>query len=1518
MLREEFIDMLEEASDNHICIYANESWINGEVTKIKQSAFCFLNYEDRSINYLTYDSIKQIKLEPQNVHIVSDGERKKHEIDLYSGYSDVYRDIKDKLSKGVTNKYIDIINRLDYAKNKEHIFDIKNDRVKRAILALKNMVDSDNDDNAVKLLAAVYTELGDLDNAKKYATMELPQKNRKEIKENYVGNIYMFNSEGKFGFIKTSNKDNYYFYISQVNDYRLQDILFNSFIAGMRVKVKFELGLNFRNEVAADNISLLEDQDNITDGKEYTGYITEYQLYNNYGKVLYNSEEYGFIYSAVIGKKLRQDLENNNPSIIKEVLFKLQMYKGKKIATNIMYVDDIIEDKHEKIVSIKYPYQPLKKIETNAKEQKMMHKETDTDGACSILSRAKTSSGKLYNVAHDEMVKGNLELAKKYYLMSLKNENVIVSAVPDLFSVYMRLQEFEEAIRLLDKYESKLTREVYLNLIIQVHHKTKNDDNRLIDLEKEMADRLKVPSKKLHHLYGLAKVYSRCNRYDEAIETLEKWEKIAKNISITSPQKNLLYRAKATIYYKMGNLEEADRIANLILKVNIDDKIANAIINREIEILDSLDELPWDNNWTLSKISPFITDKIANLNLGNEKILVKYLKNGIFSSTRDELVRLLKDIRNRKTSNDGDYSIHNMLCAKLVKQALENASMNDDLEINEQQYQRYLAAALLAMGDEQFISSTGVDQYDFARYCYLQVIRIFKDSETIYGKKVDSYVRFFQTFFYAQSEIKPKRKGQDRYSNEEEVREYIVSSIKVLEKKEIVNNIHMFVVWMVILFADGEGVYMEVLLKEIEKGTLGKDVRNALKYILSSDDLEEHNLYELFRNVVSMYQNVREKFFRNIDELPNAVKEPIKLGNLISVISNHEYNKFMTYQEQKYFFELREQVLLNLIKYDEEYELIQKLEFIEVAEYELGRLIMMIGKNATLMSYEKLVPCLREIHNLIKKEIGNLYSESKPEITIRVDDGCSINLESSTATIPLVLSGKNNTLNAEIKELVIKADTGYPVSQDLYSGMSILGNGDSKSILLKIKVIKDTDLVELHICLKYKYRIYENGEKIYKESEEHKILSAEFYDKKHFSPIVNKFEKCISGQALRDADMFFGREKEIDDIIASMYDGDTCNYGRSIALYGQTRTGKSSILYHLMCKLRKIDLERNIIIDTESIGEIGFDRNINGFLYTIISILRKEIRRLVPKEVKEYYPDRKYAHVELLDILEQYDIELDEERILEAPNDNGQIIFKEQFGNFCEFVTSLEKPYNVILMIDEFTYIYDWIRQGVMQDTFMVFWKALLQNNNIFAFVVGQDHMMQFVKEPRFSNAFQSMDLKKVTYLKENDAKKLMSDPIRNVLEDGTSESRYREGALDRIYELTSGSPYLIMAFCSRLVQYMNEQKAMYITRAHIDDFVRKSIETFEESKFFEPQYNDKSEVDNSRVIELNKTILATIAEISKNKEWANVKDLMKDEKNKAAIEKLVERDVLVRNGANLCKIKVGLYKEWLLKMYAM
>lgn len=400
-----------------------------------------------------------------------------------------------------------------------------------------------------------------------------------------------------------------------------------------------------------------------------------------------------------------------------------------------------------------------------------------------------------------------------------------------------------------------------------------------------------------------------------------------------------------------------------------------------------------------------------------------------------------------------------------------------------------------------------------------------------------------------------------------------------------------------------------------------------------------------------------------------------------------------------------------------------------------------------------------------------------------------------------------------------------------------------------------------------------------------------------FQPIENKFELYKYG-FVKEADMFYGREKDIDNIIRQISnESGNVLRGRCLALYGQAKSGKTSLLYHLEQRMRAINPEKNVIVNIGSIGgqDLSND-NITGLLYTLLDGLQEEIS---------------YKHPLLREMLAGANIAIDADKVLKSP-ETAQLYFNSVFQNITGCIEESNQNYNIVVMIDEFTYIYDWIRKGMMTDRIMKFWKAFIQNYGIFAIIVGLDHMMQFVNEKQFTDDFGSTDLRKVTYLPEDDAKRLMYEPIMLVNEKGEKTSRYREGALERIYELTAGSAYLIMYLCAGLVDYMNATRSVYITQAHIDDYLKKNLSSFDES-FFEPQYYDRSYVDSRAAIEENKRILRRIAKFSDKKEWAPLSSVVQTDTDKKLIDALEQRDVVELGERGTIKIKVALYKEWIL-----
>lgn len=204
-----------------------------------------------------------------------------------------------------------------------------------------------------------------------------------------------------------------------------------------------------------------------------------------------------------------------------------------------------------------------------------------------------------------------------------------------------------------------------------------------------------------------------------------------------------------------------------------------------------------------------------------------------------------------------------------------------------------------------------------------------------------------------------------------------------------------------------------------------------------------------------------------------------------------------------------------------------------------------------------------------------------------------------------------------------------------------------------------------------------------------------------------------------------------------------------------------------------------------------------------------------------------------------------------------------------------------------------------------------MQANYFNAVLVGQDVMERFIET--FQNEFGIAQRERVTYLDREDARKLIVEPI--LIGGPEGESRYRESrAIERILELTAGSPFYIQMFCNRLVEHMNQKRAIYVTYSYVEH-VRNELMRGRNAlglSNFENLYN--SGEDNKRKDEDVLKILKTIAVHSQtgacNKSHINCET---ESPIDELLDELVDRDVINREQEYYYTIKVSLFKEWLI-----
>jgi hypothetical protein len=241
-----------------------------------------------------------------------------------------------------------------------------------------------------------------------------------------------------------------------------------------------------------------------------------------------------------------------------------------------------------------------------------------------------------------------------------------------------------------------------------------------------------------------------------------------------------------------------------------------------------------------------------------------------------------------------------------------------------------------------------------------------------------------------------------------------------------------------------------------------------------------------------------------------------------------------------------------------------------------------------------------------------------------------------------------------------------------------------------------------------------------------------------------------------------------------------------------------SILYHLKERLKaKEDL---LVLDIGNIGAILDEHSKTPFLYQILWTILKELRNAIEDKVIE---GKTQLNVSFPTDMEFYQ------------HPSALVFFRDILERFRRAASRIPEwqSVRVILLIDEFSYVYGYIINGLIPETFMKNWKALLQDNFFNAVLVGQDVMSKF--KQRFPNEFGTTQDERVTYLRREDVIRLIDEPIR--IGGRSGESRYREKAIDRILELTAGSPFYIQILCNRLVEYMNRKRASLVTEADVE-----------------------------------------------------------------------------------------------------
>lgn len=578
------------------------------------------------------------------------------------------------------------------------------------------------------------------------------------------------------------------------------------------------------------------------------------------------------------------------------------------------------------------------------------------------------------------------------------------------------------------------------------------------------------------------------------------------------------------------------------------------------------------------------------------------------------------------------------------------------------------------------------------------------------------------------------------------------------------------------------------------------------------------------------------------------------------------------------------EILNSMYDYSQQQSYPEREYYATTIQNRVTELVEEIEANPTKYSWELFRSYLLSLGKTIETHFNEIQVAAEPE-DLQAELSIDSYIPDSTLRVECQITVYNKPGKSPAKTITIQVQdspTGeyitpeqkiIPVTESLQSG---------QYVTCQIPLVVTREAMESQVFTLYHQLSFTTRRD--KQISTEITHSVRLYPTTDFKELDNPYETYAQGSTVESEDMFYGREQDIARLVSAIQNATSA---KSLVIYGQKRAAKSSVLYHLK---RKLQLP--IIPVSFSIGDIIEDFSVATFLYRIIQCLEEAFEDLADNGKPSILLERPS-----LDALQQ----------------NPQLVFQD-------YMTKLQRTLKrspeygstrIMLLIDEFSYIYGEIMRGRVQDTFMKSWKAMLEKRYFGVVLVGQDTMPQFIQQ--FPNDFQVAESQRISYLASIDAQRLIVDPIR-ISE--TKESRYKGNAVNRLIELTSGSPYYIQIFCNRLVNYMNRKQAVYVTDADIERVKDELISGHNsvEGAVFDNLTSAGDSSSDSIPKEDAEAVLRAIAFGSRNQTYCdrttiNLSTTMTVDQ---ILDDLVRREVIEKQKSSY-RIKVDLFKEWLL-----
>lgn len=284
--------------------------------------------------------------------------------------------------------------------------------------------------------------------------------------------------------------------------------------------------------------------------------------------------------------------------------------------------------------------------------------------------------------------------------------------------------------------------------------------------------------------------------------------------------------------------------------------------------------------------------------------------------------------------------------------------------------------------------------------------------------------------------------------------------------------------------------------------------------------------------------------------------------------------------------------------------------------------------------------------------------------------------------------------------------------------------------------------------------------------------------KQEFRHIQNPY---TCGTPVQNKDMFYGHE---EDLMALKETLSFTSGNMIVVLYGQRRSGKSSLLYQL---LNTTILEPHVPVYIDMQGEslgISTSRFLRNMAFAIFRYLRMRKITVDRPSSKDFDEDATFA----------FDLFLDD----------VEIVLKDR---------------KLVILIDEFEILEQKVTEKALDREIFEYLRSLMQHRRGLNFLLSGTHTIEQLTAGYWSVFFNIALHYRLSKLSEQAAIQLISEPVMGALE-------YDGFAIEKIRGLTADQPYLIQLICRSLVEHCNSVQKNYVTISDVNIVLDTVMET--------------------------------------------------------------------------------------------